>query len=197
MKPTDSTWYYAKVLPTGGVTITSVTLRDTGAQTLAVVGGDRFLARHQKRVTREEVESGDGRASGALGLRSSKRAAVLAAIRRAEASMNLAVEHHRLAARNREALMEELKRHDAPEPSAGLEFHHREPITPGDPPNQLQCHLTGGWCWHDGTSLYAQEHVWPAVEGYLLRGNHEGIFGLLEYELTRHFERLAEDKEAQ
>lgn len=73
--------------------------------------------------------------------------------------------------------------------SAGLEFHHRFPpkYMAGNAPSQLACRLTGGWCWHDGTSLYATESVWPRVKGYLARADHEAIFKVLEGEATEHF----------
>jgi len=71
-------------------------------------------------------------------------------------------------------------------PSAGLEFHH---LSGEGAPHHLDCHLTGGRCWHDGTSLYALETIWPEVEPMLRAGDHEGIFAVLEYEYNRHFER--------
>lgn len=72
-------------------------------------------------------------------------------------------------------------------PSAGLEFHsvtQRGNVAP----DHINCPITGGRCWHDGTSLYASEHVWPLVEGYLKDGDHEKIFAILEAEHDRHFE---------
>ncbi len=81
--------------------------------------------------------------------------------------------------------------------SAGLEIHHREPPEHmrGEAPSQLGCKLTGGWCWHEGTSLYAQDSLWPVVEGLLRAGNHEGIFRFLEAEATRRFEGEEADSE--
>lgn len=73
--------------------------------------------------------------------------------------------------------------------TAGLEFHH---LSGEGAPDHLDCHLTGGRCWHDGTSLYASESVWPAVEPMLRHGDHDGIFRLLEWEYERHFERADE-----
>lgn len=83
--------------------------------------------------------------------------------------------------------------HKDQEPSCGLEFHHTEACgwNTGDAPDHISCPLTGGRCWHDGTSLYARETVWPRVEDYLRRGDHEAIFRTLEYEADRHFNRLA------
>ena len=52
------------------------------------------------------------------------------------------------------------------------------------------CPLTGGQCWHDGTSMYARETVWPRAEIYLRNGDHDGIFRMLEREYELHFERV-------
>lgn len=71
-------------------------------------------------------------------------------------------------------------------PSCGLEFHS---LTGDGAPDHVNCPVTGGRCWHDGTSLYAQETVWPRVESYLKTGDHESIFRGLEYEAKKHFER--------
>jgi hypothetical protein len=73
--------------------------------------------------------------------------------------------------------------------TCGLEFHS---LSGEGAPHHLNCHLTGGRCWHDGTSLYADESVWPALESMLRHGDHEGIFRLLEWEYERHFERDVE-----
>lgn len=75
-------------------------------------------------------------------------------------------------------------------PTAGLEFHA---LSGEGAPHHLNCPLTGGRCWHDGTSLYAMESVWPAVEPMLRHGDHAGIFILLEWEYEHHFERDAEN----
>lgn len=63
--------------------------------------------------------------------------------------------------------------------SCGLEVHHLE----GDgAPHHINCPLTGGRCWHDGTSLYAEEKLWPLIREYLKDGSHEIIFRILESE---------------
>lgn len=74
-------------------------------------------------------------------------------------------------------------------PKAGLEFHHR---SGNDAPSQLNCPLTGGLCWHDGTSLYATESLWPQVESHLSNGDHESVFRILEWEYEKRFESEAE-----
>lgn len=70
-------------------------------------------------------------------------------------------------------------------PCAGLEFHH---LSGDGAPDHINCPMTGGQCWHDGTSLYATESLWPTIEAMLGRGDHEGVFRLLEREYGRHFE---------
>jgi hypothetical protein len=83
------------------------------------------------------------------------------------------------------------------DPTAGLEFHHaaRANYDPNRAPDHIKCPLIGEPCWHDGTSLYASETLWPMVEPMLFGGNHEGVFRLLEHEYDRHFKSLAEDRE--
>jgi len=78
-------------------------------------------------------------------------------------------------------------------PSCGLEYHHtdtyrqRTGYRRGEAPDHIDCPMTGGRCWHDGTSLYANEHVWPLVEHYLRSGEHEAIFRILEGEADERF----------
>ena len=73
--------------------------------------------------------------------------------------------------------------------SAGLEFHHFEaPVhRADDAPDHRNCPMTGGRCWHDGTSLYASETLWPEIEGYLRFGDHQMVFTILEHEFKKHF----------
>src|ERR1700743_3555732 len=77
------------------------------------------------------------------------------------------------------------------DPSCGLEFHHTDRCNyaPERAPDHVDCPLTGGRCWLDGTSLYASEQVWPFVESYLRVGDHDAIFRFLEEEANQHFER--------
>lgn len=74
-----------------------------------------------------------------------------------------------------------------PDPSCGLELHS---VTPFDDsaPHHLDCPVTGGRCWHEGTSLYASEHLWPMVKLYLEDGDHQAVFRMLESEHDRFFE---------
>lgn len=87
-------------------------------------------------------------------------------------------------------------------PSCGLEFHHTEEGAKrvgrfaDEAPHQMSCPMTGGRCWHDGTSLYASAHIWPMVESYLRHGEHEHVFHILEQEADRHFQcQTAEDQQ--
>lgn len=75
------------------------------------------------------------------------------------------------------------------EPSCGLEFHHaaRSGYRSGEAPDHIKCPLIGEPCWHDGTYLYASETIWPMVEPMLRRGDHDGIFSVLEHEYNLRF----------
>ncbi len=73
------------------------------------------------------------------------------------------------------------------DPSCGLEIHYRS--RQGDQaPSQTNCWLVGGPCWHDGTSLYASETLWPLIEPFLRSGDHERIFRILEREADDRFD---------
>ena len=76
--------------------------------------------------------------------------------------------------------------------SCGLEFHHAEPVGyyQNTAPHHKDCPVIGGNCWHDGTSLYASETLWPVISSYLKSGDHDLIFRLLEQEFIDHFSRL-------
>lgn len=80
---------------------------------------------------------------------------------------------------------------DAQEASAGLEFHHTEACgyRPETAPDHINCYLTGGACWHDGTSLYASETLWPKILPLLRSGGHQNVFSILEYEADKHFSK--------
>lgn len=78
-----------------------------------------------------------------------------------------------------------------PDPSCGLEFHYmRDPTGGREAPHHKQCWLLGGPCWHDGTSLYASETVWPRVERML--PDHDAIFRYLETIYDEHFAKEIE-----
>jgi hypothetical protein len=78
------------------------------------------------------------------------------------------------------------------DPSCGLEFHHaaRAGYRRDEAPDHINCPLIGEPCWHDGTSLYASETIWPMVEPMLRSGDHEAIFRTLEHEYSRRFDEL-------
>ena len=69
--------------------------------------------------------------------------------------------------------------------SAGLEFHYFEPpdYMRDAAPSHIDCKLTGGRCWHDGTSSYAMGTLWPRIRPLLCNGDHETIFSILEGEI--------------
>jgi hypothetical protein len=79
--------------------------------------------------------------------------------------------------------------------TAGLEIHRFEPADyqRKDPPSHLDCELTGGRCWHDGTSLYATNELYPVVESMLRAGDHDAIFRFLELEADNRFGHAEED----
>jgi hypothetical protein len=66
--------------------------------------------------------------------------------------------------------------------SAGLETHSRTPLYGDTAPSHDLCWLLQCPCWHDGTSMYAQEHYLPMV----LAGDHERVF--------RELVRYADDR---
>lgn len=78
---------------------------------------------------------------------------------------------------------------DKIEHSAGLEMHYRNPPAyMGDcAPSHNRCFLLEGPCWHDGTSMYAQERFVPLF----LDGDEDAIFS----EMIRWVDgRLAEER---
>lgn len=79
-------------------------------------------------------------------------------------------------------------------PSCGLEFHHtreawRRLYGRKEAAHHRECSVLGEPCWHDGTSLYASERIWPLVQPLLRHGEHEEVFRILEHEYDSHFER--------
>ena len=75
-------------------------------------------------------------------------------------------------------------------PACGLEIHRCAPASyqQGTAPHHIDCPVTGGRCWHDGTSLYASETLWPMFEGWLRLGDHASIFRSLEMEYDNRFQ---------
>lgn len=75
--------------------------------------------------------------------------------------------------------------------TAGLEIHYARGHVPEylvhQAPSHKRCWLLGEPCWHDGTSLYATETLWPIVEAMLKGGDHESVFRLLESEANNRF----------
>lgn len=86
------------------------------------------------------------------------------------------------------------------DPIAGLEYHNsitskntEELATSGFASIHQDCDLTGGKCWHTGTSMYATETLWPMIKVYLRIEDHARIFDILEYEYKLYFERTNDD----
>ena len=71
--------------------------------------------------------------------------------------------------------------------TAGLEVHYYDApeYMKDKPPSHVDCIHTGGRCWHDGTSLYAMETLWPMIKHLCLTGDHETIFRIMEGEVDR------------
>jgi hypothetical protein len=88
--------------------------------------------------------------------------------------------------------------------SCGLEFHHTRDAwrrlygrSRECAPHHRECPVLGEPCWHDGTSLYASETLWPIIKP-MFRGHdrdHEAIFRLLENEYNNHFGKPESDGE--
>lgn len=85
-----------------------------------------------------------------------------------------------------------------PQASCGLEFHHTRAAQYrcDEAPDHIKCFLTGEPCWHDGTSLYAEERIWPEVQPLLKVGDHEAVFRILEREYDRQFDQYLADRSA-
>jgi hypothetical protein len=82
------------------------------------------------------------------------------------------------------------------DPSCGLEYHSDfDPSGGQEAAYHKNCWLTGGKCWHDGTSLYAFEHLWPIIKGHLARGDHDGVFRILEKHYDQRFDQNPEGQE--
>lgn len=84
--------------------------------------------------------------------------------------------------------------HDGHDDTAGLELHYFAPpdYMRDSAPSHIDCPYTGGRCWHDGTSLYATETLWPRFKGLLENGDHEQIFRALEREVTNRMSEVSQ-----
>lgn len=81
--------------------------------------------------------------------------------------------------------------------NAGLECHWHNPPSymKDDAPVHFNCDLTGGRCWHDRTSLYATETLWPIIKAMLQSQDHEAVFRLLEGEIKTRLKENAGELE--
>ncbi len=62
--------------------------------------------------------------------------------------------------------------------SAGLETHSRTPLYADEAPSHDYCWLLKCPCWHDGTTMYAEETYLPMA----LDGRHGDIFRRLAFD---------------
>lgn len=73
--------------------------------------------------------------------------------------------------------------------NAGLETHSRTPMNGDTAPDHAECWLLKCPCWHDGTSLYAQEEYLPMV----LRDDHDGVFRQMVRDADRRWSMQCEE----
>lgn len=79
--------------------------------------------------------------------------------------------------------------------SGGLETHYRSPpdYMEDHAPSQDKCWLLKCPCWHDGTSLYATEHLIPL---WLANQNDpEYVFRILVEEYEKTFNKSNDDQD--
>lgn len=69
----------------------------------------------------------------------------------------------------------------------GVEVHYRTPpdYMIEDAPSQIKCHLLGGPCWHDGSSLAADSWIemWRGGDGC----NNKKMISMVESEYKQRF----------
>ena len=83
-----------------------------------------------------------------------------------------------------------------PRYSGGIELHHRAPphYMKDDAPAQPHCDILDGPCWHDGSSLQAEEHwipMWKAMPH-----DHDAMLAALERELIIRDGSYADEEES-
>lgn len=73
----------------------------------------------------------------------------------------------------------------------GLELHSRTPLYGSDrAPTGENCWLIGGPCWHDGSSLAAEEYWIPLWKS---GADHEAILGQLCNEIQKYQKGLTDE----
>jgi hypothetical protein len=73
-------------------------------------------------------------------------------------------------------------------PHGGFEIHRRKPYGDShDAPTHKDCWLVGGPCWHDGSSLWADEYWIPRWKND--PQDHDGMFERLRVEYANQFMR--------
>jgi hypothetical protein len=94
-----------------------------------------------------------------------------------------AVHFWRFAPQGEEAFLSDLER-----VGAGIEQHSRTPLCEENkPPDHQRCWLTEGPCWHDGSSLYAEEVYMPLWFSCNVHGDYEPLWQMLEMEYSSRF----------
>lgn len=75
--------------------------------------------------------------------------------------------------------------------AAGIEFHYRQPpdYMKDDAPSHNRCWLLECPCWHDGSSMWAQERFLPLF----IAGCHDAIFRGMVNAADEHFSPKCED----
>jgi hypothetical protein len=77
--------------------------------------------------------------------------------------------------------------------SAGLEIHSRTPLYDSDEaPAQNHCWLLECPCWHDGTTLYAEEHFLPVH----MAGDYAAVFKMLAVDADDRFKIVCTEEAA-
>ena len=94
-------------------------------------------------------------------------------------------------------LREALTQSGGPRYTGGIEMHYRQPprYLAHTPPSQDQCWILHGPCWHDGSSLQAEERWIPL---WLSNPHdHDGMFRALCASARDQFRKENEDEQEQ
>lgn len=72
-------------------------------------------------------------------------------------------------------------RESDPQTSGGIEVHYRKPpeYMKGSAPHYHNCPLTGGLCWHDGSSMAADIAIEAFRDGKNVSREHDYYFGIV------------------
>lgn len=86
-----------------------------------------------------------------------------------------------------------IREYDDGECSAGLEIHYREApdYMRGKAPSQERCWLLESPCWHDGSSLWAEDYWLPIWRHH--KSNHREVLLRLSHEYGRRLAKLSKE----